>query len=84
SSAPRWLTLAGALGFEGRVVILLLASFIPTTPAHRLLTYAFTVLAAYLWTLFLAESLNYWLRGTASNDEQARARGVDPFEYSHT
>ncbi len=83
-SAPRWLTLAGALGFEGRIVILFLATYIPTDPVHRLLPYAFTVLAAYLWTLFLAESLNFWLRGPAANGDPARSPGADPFEYSRT
>lgn len=54
---PRWLTVAGAGGFEGRVVIIVLASFLPATPAHHVLTYTFAALAGYLWTLFLAESL---------------------------
>lgn len=66
ASVPRWLTVAGALGFEGRVVILVLASFIPTKPAHHGLTYAFVALAVYLWTLFLAESVHFWLRPTAT------------------
>jgi len=54
---PRWLTVNGALGFEGRVVILVVASFIPATPAHHVLTYAFLALAVYLWVLYLAESV---------------------------
>ncbi|HEU5356458.1 MAG TPA: DUF5941 domain-containing protein [Actinocrinis sp.] len=66
ASVPRWLSLAGALGFEGRVVILVLASFIPTKPAHHALTYAFVALAVYLWALFLAESVHFWLRPTAT------------------
>lgn len=66
ASVPRWLTVAGALGFEGRVVILLLAGFIPATPAHYGLVYAFTALAVYLWVLFLAESVHFWLRPTAT------------------
>ena len=53
-------------GFEGRVVILVLASFLPTKPAHHAVTYAFTALAIYLWTLFLAESVHFWLRPTAT------------------
>ncbi|MBS2962563.1 CDP-alcohol phosphatidyltransferase family protein [Actinocrinis puniceicyclus] len=63
---PRWLTIAGALGFEGRVVILVLASFIPAHPAHHGLTYAFVALAAYLWALFLTESVRFWLRPTTA------------------
>ncbi len=66
ASVPRWLTIAGALGFEGRVVILVLASFIPTKPAHHGLTYAFVALGVYLWALFLAESVHFWLRPTAT------------------
>ena len=66
ASVPRWLTVAGGLGFEGRVVILVLASFIPTKPAHHGLTYAFVALAVYLWALFLAESVHFWLRPTAT------------------
>ncbi len=54
---PRWLTVAGALGFEGRVVILVVASFVPATPSHHLLTYAFVALAVYLWGLYLGESM---------------------------
>lgn len=65
-SVPRWLAVAGALGFEGRVVILVLASFIPTKPAHHGLTYAFVGLGVYLWALFLAESVHFWLRPTAT------------------
>jgi phosphatidylglycerophosphate synthase len=65
-SVPRWLTVAGALGFEGRVVILVIASFIPAKPAHHALTYAFVALAVYLWALFLAESVHFWLRPAAT------------------
>jgi hypothetical protein len=65
-SVPRWLTVAGALGFEGRVVILVFASFIPTKPAHHGITYAFLALAIYLWALFLAESVHFWLRPNAT------------------
>lgn len=54
---PRWLTVNGALGFEGRVIILVVASFIPATPAHHVLTYVFLALAVYLWVLYLAESV---------------------------
>lgn len=53
---PRWLTIAG-LGFEGRVILLVLVSFAPATPAHHWLTYTFVALAVYLWALFLGESL---------------------------
>jgi hypothetical protein len=56
-AAPRWLTVNGALGFEGRSVILVVASFIPATPAHHVLTYVFLALAVYLWVLYLAESV---------------------------
>lgn len=66
ASVPRWLTVAGALGFEGRVVILVLASFLPAKPAHHGVTYAFIALAVYLWGLFLAESVHFWLRPTAT------------------
>jgi hypothetical protein len=55
--APRWLTVNGALGFEGRVVILAVASFVPATPAHHVLTYVLIALAVYLWALYLAESV---------------------------
>jgi hypothetical protein len=65
-ASPRWLTIAGALGFEGRVVILVIASLIPAKPTHHGLTYAFAALAIYLWTLFLVDSVHFWLRPTAT------------------
>lgn len=65
SPAPRWLTLAGCLGFEGRVVVLAVTGLFIGGSTHRALIPALIVLAAYLWALFLGESVRFWSRPAA-------------------
>ena len=57
ASAPRWLTVNGAFGFEGRVIILAVASFVSASQGRHVLTYVFIALAVYLWALYLVESV---------------------------
>ena len=65
SPAPRWLTLAGCFGFEGRVVVLAVSGLIFGGSAHRALIPALLILTAYLWALFLGESVRFWSRPAA-------------------
>jgi phosphatidylglycerophosphate synthase len=62
---PRWLTLAGCLGFEGRVVVLAVTGLLLGGSAHRALIPALLVLTGYLWVLFLGESVRFWSRPAA-------------------
>lgn len=65
TAAPRWLTLAGLGGFEGRVVILALAGLIFGGGHHRVLLPVLAVAAGYLWVLYLVESVRFWGRPAA-------------------
>jgi phosphatidylglycerophosphate synthase len=63
--APRWLTVAGCLGFEGRVAVLAVTGLIVGGSAHRALIPTLVLLAAYLWALFAIESVRFWSRAAA-------------------
>ena len=63
--APRWLTLAGLLAFEGRIVILALAGLILGGSRHPLLVPVLICAAVYLGVLFLGESVRFWSRPAA-------------------
>jgi phosphatidylglycerophosphate synthase len=62
ASAPRWLTIAGCFGFEGRVIVLAVAGLFLGGSAHHALIPALLVLTGYLWVLFLGESIRFWSR----------------------
>jgi phosphatidylglycerophosphate synthase len=63
--APRWLTMAGCFGFEGRIVVLGAVGLVLGGGTHRPLTPTLAVLAVYLWALFLIESVRFWARPAA-------------------
>jgi phosphatidylglycerophosphate synthase len=65
ASAPRWLTIAGCLGFEGRVIVLAATGLFIGGSAHHALIPALLVLTGYLWVLFLGESIRFWSRPAA-------------------
>jgi phosphatidylglycerophosphate synthase len=62
---PRWLTIAGCLGFEGRVIVLAVTGLLLGGSAHRVLIPTLLVLTGYLWALFLGESVRFWSRPAA-------------------
>jgi phosphatidylglycerophosphate synthase len=65
AAAPRWLTLAGCLAFEGRVVILALSGLILGGSRHPLLVPVLICAAVYLGVLFVGESVRFWSRPAA-------------------
>jgi phosphatidylglycerophosphate synthase len=62
--APGWLTLLTVGGVELRV-LLLVVLFLLNTSSGSVFTTALLVFGAYLWVLFLAESIHFWARPTA-------------------
>jgi phosphatidylglycerophosphate synthase len=65
AAVPRWLALAGCLGFEGRVVILALSGLILGGSRHPALVPVLICAAVYLGVLFLGESVRFWSRPAA-------------------